>query len=82
MEGSIFLLSRQVTGDHGESFTQNLTVFARDADHARALAYEQFAKLRALSSSPEKAYQEAPPFTAERVVLKEHKLITAGVTFT
>ena len=36
MQGSIYVLSRKVTGDHGESFMQNVTVFASSPDHARA----------------------------------------------
>ena len=31
-DGAIYLLSRQVKGDHGESYMQNVTVFASSRD--------------------------------------------------
>jgi hypothetical protein len=78
--GSIYLLSRKVTGDTGESFMQNVTVFASNPEHARSLVSEQFTRLRRASSSKEAAYQELPAFAIVKVALDEHKMITAGVT--
>jgi hypothetical protein len=59
-DGSIYLLSRQITGDKGEVFTQNVTVFATSQTHAKALVDQQFAQLRRISSSHEPAYQVLP----------------------
>ena len=80
MDGSIYLLSRKVTGDHGEAYTQNVTVFATDPDHARSLVEEQFARLRRLAGTRSHAYQTLPQFRADKVGLDQHKVITAGVT--
>jgi hypothetical protein len=80
MNGSIYLLSRKVNGDNGEMFMQNVTVFARNPDHARTIVNEQFARLRLTSRSKEKAYQTLPAFAVEKIALDEHKMITAGVT--
>ena len=80
-DGSIYLLSRQITGDKGEVFVQNVTVFATSQTHAKALVDEQFARLRRISNSPEPAYQVLPEFAADKVTLDQHKMITAGITF-
>jgi len=60
--GSIYLLSRKVTGDTGEPFMQNVTVFASNPEHARTIVSEQFTRLRQTSKSKEAAYQELPSF--------------------
>jgi hypothetical protein len=80
MQGAIYILSRKVTGDHGESYMQNVTVFASNPDHARSIVADQFARLRLASRSKENAYQVLPSFAIEKVALDEHKMITAGVT--
>ena len=80
MNGSIYLLSRKVHGDNGESFMQNVTVFASGPDQARTIVSEQFTRLRLVSKSKEAAYQALPVFAVEKVSLDEHKMITAGVT--
>jgi len=80
-DGSIFLLSRKIKGDKGEVFVQNVTVFATSQTHAKALVEQQFARLRAISSSHEAAYQVLPEFAADKVTLDQHKMITAGITF-
>jgi len=80
VNGSIYLLSRRVTGDRGESFMQNVTVFAESPEQARAVVNQQFARLRSVSSSKEHAYQPTPEFSVEKVALNEPKMITAGVT--
>jgi hypothetical protein len=80
MQGAIYVLSRKVTGDNGESYMQNVTVFASSPDHARSIVADQFARLRLVSQSKERAYQVMPTFNIEKVALDEHKMITAGVT--
>ena len=49
-DGSIYLLSREVKGDKGEVYMQNVTVFATSQTHAKALVNEQFARLRGISN--------------------------------
>jgi hypothetical protein len=80
MDGAIYLLSRQVPGDHGESFMQNVTVFASSAAQARSLVHEQFSQFRKAARSEERAYQALPEFSVEKVSLDAHKMITAGIT--
>lgn len=77
IDGAIYLLSRQVRGDHGESFMQNVTVFASSAAEARSLVAREFAPLRTSNGT---AYQALPEFSVERVPLDAHKMITAGIT--
>jgi hypothetical protein len=81
LNGSIYLLSREVKGAKGEVFLQNVTVFAASSTHAVALVNEQFARLRGISRTQEPAYQVLPEFRADKVTLDEHKMITAGITF-
>jgi hypothetical protein len=80
MDGAIYLLSRQVAGDQGESYTQNVTVFAGSATEARQLVNEQFARIRQVSKTPEHAYDVLPEFAVEKVSLDAYKMITAGIT--
>jgi hypothetical protein len=79
-DGAIYLLSRQVAGDQGESYTQNVTVFAGSAAQARQLVNEQFARIRQVSKTPEHAYDVVPEFAVEKVSLEAYKMITAGIT--
>jgi hypothetical protein len=80
-DGSIYLLSREIKGDKGEVFMQNVTVFATSSRHAVTLVNEQFARLRRVSNSREPAYQVLPEFAVDKVTLDQHKMITAGITF-
>jgi hypothetical protein len=80
LNGSIYLLSREVKGGAGEVFRQNVTVFATSSKHAVGLVNAQFAELRKLSNGSEPAYQVSPEFRVEKVTLDEHKMITAGIT--
>lgn len=80
MDGAIFLLSRKVTGAQGESYMQNVTVFAESSAQAKAIVSEQFARLRSLSKAPQPAYEAKPDFAVDKVGLERHKLITAGIT--
>jgi hypothetical protein len=77
IDGAIYLLSRQVRGDQGESFMQNVTVFASSPAEARSLVNQQFATMRRAN---ERAYQLQPEFSVERISLDAHKMITAGIT--
>jgi hypothetical protein len=79
--GAIFLLSRQVHGDHGEAYMQNVTVFAESATQAKWLVDDQFEALRQ-SAGPmhERAYRKLPEFSVEKVSLEEYKMISAGIT--
>jgi hypothetical protein len=79
-DGAIFLLSRRVQGDHGESYMQNVTVFASDATQAKSLVDQQFAAFRQTDRGHERAYQVLPKFSVEQVKLDEYKMITAGIT--
>jgi hypothetical protein len=79
-DGAIYLLSRRVSGDHGEPYTQNVTVFASSATEARAIVNDQFRLLRQGSRGQNRAYQALPEFAVEKVQLDEYKMITAGVT--
>ena len=80
-DGAIYLLSRKINGDKGEVFVQNVTVFATSQTHAKALVEEQFARVRRISNSREPAYQVLPEFAVDKVNLDQHKMITAGITF-
>jgi len=79
-DGAIYLLSRQVKGDHGESYMQNVTVFANSATQAKSLVDDQFAALRDSNGVGDLAYQKLPAFSVEKVSLDAYKMITAGIT--
>jgi hypothetical protein len=79
MAGSVFVLSREVTGDSGDQYTQVLTVFAKDAAQARSLVRQEFARWR-MAGVVDKAYEPTAEFAVDKVVLDEPKLITAGMT--
>lgn len=81
MDGAIYLLSREVKGDHGESYMQNVTVFANSSVQARSIVNDQFARLRKQSSTNENPYQQLPQFSVEKVTLETYKMITAGITY-
>jgi hypothetical protein len=80
-DGAIYLLSREINGDKGEVFMQNVTVFAESTTQAKALVNQQFTKLREISNGREPAYQVLPEFAVDKITLDEHKMITAGITF-
>jgi hypothetical protein len=80
MNGAIYVLSRNVSGDDGVSMMQNVTVFAESPAQAKALVDAQFAQLRRASRSAERAYQPTPDWNVEKIALDAHKLITAGLT--
>jgi hypothetical protein len=81
LNGSIYLLSREVKGGKGEVYQQNVTVFATSQTHAKAVVNQQFARLRGISNGSEPAYQVLPEFRVEKVTLDDYKMITAGITF-
>ena len=76
-DGAIYLLSRRVTGDHGEPYTQNITVFAGSSREAKQLVDDQFRAFRQGSRDNNRAYQALPEFAIEKVALDEYKMITA-----
>jgi len=80
MDGAIYVLTRNVQGDHGESFLQNVTVFAGSPAEARALVRKEFGQLRAGSTAAEHPYRDAPDFNVDRIDLDSHKLLTNHVT--
>ena len=80
LNGSIYLLSREVKGANGEVFQQNVTVFAASSTQAKALVDDQFGRLRRISNGEEPAYQVLPEFRIDKITLDEHKMITAGIT--
>ena len=45
-DGAIYLLSRRVTGDHGEPYMQNVTVFASSSTNAWDIVNDQFRRFR------------------------------------
>ena len=80
IDGAIYLLSRQVKGDHGESYMQNVTVFASSPAQAESLVNDQFAAFRKGPRRRDSAYQRLPKFFVEKVPLDQYKMITAGIT--
>ena len=80
-DGSIYLLSREINSGKGEVYMQNVTVFAESSLQAKALVNEQFTRLRRISNGREPAYQLLPEFAVDKVTLDQHKMITAGITF-
>jgi hypothetical protein len=80
MNGAIYMLSRNVAGDRGEPFMQNIAVYATSPAEARAIVMDQFARLRRISASPERAYRDAPDFRIDKIPLDQPKLISLGVT--
>ncbi len=69
-----------VEGDSGESYTQNVTVYAASAQDAKNLVNAEFARLRRFSPEKQRPYQATPEWSIEKVALDEAKLITAGLT--
>jgi len=80
MNGAIYVLTRSVQGDQGESFLQNVTVFAGSQGEAEALVRKEFAQLRSGSTSAEHPYRDAPAFSVDRIDLDAHKLLTHHIT--
>ncbi|MEK6275123.1 MAG: hypothetical protein AABM30_07265 [Actinomycetota bacterium] len=80
MDGAMYMLSRQITGDDGVTLMQNVTVFAGSATEANNLVAQQFARLRQTSRDKDRAYQGTPAFNVEKIPLDVHKVITIGTT--
>jgi hypothetical protein len=80
MDGAIYVLTRKVAGDRGAAYLQNVTVFARSPDQAKALVRDEFARLRKSSTSAEHAYRATPDFSVDRIDLDAHKLLTHHIT--
>jgi hypothetical protein len=77
---SVWLLSRVVTGDSGERYTQNVSVYANSAREAVALVAADFARLGRITGKIEAPYRDSPAWTVEQVKLDNAKLITMGIT--
>ena len=77
---AVWLLSRVVEGDSGESYTQNVTVYASSAEDATSLVNAEFARLRRFSADKQRPYMATPEWSVDKVALDEAKLITAGIT--
>ncbi len=80
MDGAIYLLTRKVGGDQGESFHQSVAVYAPGPKEANDLVHQEFSRLRKSSKSPEHPYQEAPTFDVNRIDLDTYKLLTHWIT--
>jgi hypothetical protein len=78
--GAVWLLSRVVEGDSGESYTQNVTVYAASAQDATNLVNAEFARLRRFSTDKQRPYLPTPKWSVDKVALDEAKLISAGIT--
>jgi hypothetical protein len=78
--GAVWLLSRVVEGDSGETYTQNVTVYAASAEDATNLVNAEFARLRRFSTDKQRPYLTTPEWSVDKVALDEAKLITAGIT--
>jgi hypothetical protein len=79
MAGSVFVLSREVKGHSGDSYTQVLTVYAQNAAQARSLVSHEFARWR-MAGVVGNAYESTGEFAVDKVELDEPKVITAGLT--
>lgn len=77
---SVWLLSRVVTGDGGERYTQNISVYAGSAREAVALVASEFARLGRITGKVEAPYRESPAWAIEQVKLDASKLITSAIT--
>ena len=77
---SVWLLSREVTGDGGERFSQNVSVYAGSAREAVTIVAADFARLARITGKVEAAYRETPEWTVEQVKLDAPKVLTLGLT--
>ena len=77
---TVWLLSREVTGDGGERYSQNVSVYAGSAPEAVGLVAAEFARLGRITGKVEAAYREAPAWTVEQVKLDAPKVLTLGLT--
>ena len=77
---SVWLLSRVVTGEGGERYRQNVSVYARNAREAIALVTGEFARLAMITGKAEPPYQASPEWSVEEVRLDAAKLITSAIT--
>ena len=80
MNGAIYLLTRKVEGDQGESFNQSVAVFAPGAKEAKELVHQEFSRIRKASQSPEHPYLDTPAFAVDQIDLDTYKLLTHWVT--
>jgi hypothetical protein len=80
MDGAIYLLTRTVEGDQGESFNQSVAVYAQGPREAKELVHQEFSRIRKASKSPEHPYLDAPAFAVDQIDLDAYKLLTHWIT--
>lgn len=69
-----------MTGDGGERFSQNVSVYAGSAREAVTIVAADFARLARITGKVEAAYRETPEWTVEQVKLDAPKVLTLGLT--
>jgi hypothetical protein len=69
-----------VEGDSGETYRQNVTVYAGSAQEATNLVNAEFARLRRFGADKQRPYLATPEWSVQMVALDQAKLITAGLT--
>ena len=77
---SVWLLSRIVTGEGGDRYRQNVSVYAGSAREAITLVTSEFARLAMITGKAEPPYRASPEWTVEEVRLDAAKLITSAIT--
>lgn len=77
---SVWLLSRVVTGESGDRYRQNVSVYAGSAREAIALVTSEFSRLAMITGTAEPPYEASPKWTVEEVRLDAAKLITSAIT--
>jgi hypothetical protein len=77
---SVWVLSRDVTGDAGEQYRQSVSVYAGSAREAITLVAAEFARLARITGKAEPPYRESPAWNVEEVRLDAAKLITVAIT--
>ena len=80
-EGSIYRLSREVSGEAGQQYTQLVTVFARDLKSAQAVVEREFREIRNGSTGLRTPYATDPAWTAEEIPLDQEKIVTSVITY-
>jgi hypothetical protein len=77
---SVWVLSRVVSDGDGDTYKQNVSVYAGSAREAVALVGAEFARLARITGKAEAPYRESPAWSVEEVRLDDPKVITMGLT--
>ena len=80
-EGSLYRLSRAVSGEDGQQYTQLVTVFARDLRSAKAVVDREFSEIRNGSTGLRTPYAAEPAWSAEKIPLDEEKVVASVITY-